>query len=121
MPASLENILHVFTGKSSLDDVTTAELQQLADLFPYSGACQYLLAKKLYSENKELSKGAIQKAALHFSDPLWLHFNFTRQPDARKNQAAEAVAQVHEAGYEDEPVEDYPEINESANEKLAQL
>jgi hypothetical protein len=71
-----ENILQTLTGKSSLNDVSESELKQIADKYPYVGATQFLLAKKLYSNKTKNSEAAIQKAALHFTNILWLHYNF---------------------------------------------
>lgn len=71
-----ENILQTLTGKSSLDDISEDELRKIADSYPYFGAAQFLLAKKASLTNSENHKQIIQKAALHFTNKLWLHYNF---------------------------------------------
>ncbi|HVX25507.1 MAG TPA: hypothetical protein VHB70_04150 [Parafilimonas sp.] len=71
-----ENILQALTGKSSINDVSEDELKNIADNYPYFGAAQFLLAKKLSLTKADDHKQAIQKAALHFTNELWLHYNF---------------------------------------------
>lgn len=70
------NILQTLTGKSSLKEVSEDDIKQVAERYPYFAAPQFLLAKKLYEDNNEENKAAIQKAVLHFTDVLWFHYNF---------------------------------------------
>lgn len=79
MLSDSENILQTLTGKSSLNYVSEDELKHIADKYPYFGAAQFLLAKKLYSGKTENYKTAIQKAALHFTNELWLNYNFLEE------------------------------------------
>ncbi len=71
-----ENILQALTGKSSINDVSEDVLKNIADSYPYFGAAQFLLAKKLSLTKADDHKQAIQKAALHFTNELWLQYNF---------------------------------------------
>ena len=123
MPSSIENILNSLTGKSSLQDITVQELQQLAEKYPYFGAVQYLLAKKLLSENSEEYKRAAQKAALHFLNPAWLHFSFSEEDGVQPNVsgAQNSVPQPETIAADEEVVEDYAEIDTATNEKLSSL
>jgi tetratricopeptide (TPR) repeat protein len=122
-----ENILYKLTRKSSLSDVSAEELQQIADRHPYFGAAQFLLAKKLFSENNGSYKEAVQKAALHFSNPVWLHFNFTQEAtnaDETSNhqpliREKHQVIEVKED--EEEVVDEYPEVDDTLNEKISSL
>ena len=75
----IENILQTLTRKSSLSEVSEEELKQIADKYPYFGATQFLLGKKLYQQETKDAEIAIQKAALHFTDALWLHYNFLEE------------------------------------------
>src|SRR5689334_6420321 len=75
----IENILQTLTRKSSLSEVSEEELKQIADKYPYFGATQFLLGKKLYQQETKDAETAIQKAALHFTDALWLHYNFLEE------------------------------------------
>lgn len=72
-----ENILHTLTGKLSINEVDNNDLKIIAEKYPYFGASQFLLAKKLYVEKKEVNEHLMQKAVLHFSDELWMHYNFS--------------------------------------------
>jgi tetratricopeptide (TPR) repeat protein len=123
-----ENILYKLTGKSSLSDVSAEDLQQIADQHPYFGAAQFLLAKKLFSENNGSFKDAVQKAALHFPNPLWLHFNFTQEatdideatshrPVIQEKQQISADKEEDEG----EMVEQYAEVDDTVNEKISSL
>jgi len=123
MLSSSENIVNRLTGKSSFHDVETAELEQLARQYPYFGAVQYLLAKKLYLENKEEYKTAAQKAALHFVNPIWLRFNLT---EAQQNEEEIGNSQIsfeqRETLNENEGlVDEFPETDNAENEKLSSL
>jgi len=75
----IENILQTLTGKSFLSEVSEEELKQVADKYPYFGATQFLLGKKLYQQKTKDAETAIKKAALHFTDALWLHYNFLEE------------------------------------------
>ncbi len=77
----IENILQTLTGKSSFSDVSEDELRQMADKYPYFDATQFLLGKKLFQKKQADSKAAIQKAALHFTDALWLHYNLVEEEE----------------------------------------
>ena len=121
MLSSAENILNSLTGKSSFQDVTAKDLQQLADQFPYFGAVQYLLAKKLFLEGNEGYETAVQKAALHFSNVAWLDFNFAgaRNDEQKVTTPKEDFHETSSEG--EEIVEEYAEIDDRANEKLSSL
>jgi hypothetical protein len=77
----IENILQTLTGKSSFNDVSEDELKQIADKYPYFSATQFLLGKKILHQKTTESKAAVQKAALHFTDVLWLHYNLVEEED----------------------------------------
>jgi len=63
------NTLPAFTN------VSAEQLRQIIQDAPYFGAAQFLLAKKLYESREEGYSNAIQQAALHFSNDLWLNYN----------------------------------------------
>jgi hypothetical protein len=77
----IENILQTLTGKSSFSNISEDELRQMADKYPYFGAAQFLFSKKLYQQKTENAEAAMQKAALHFTDVLWLHYNLLGEDD----------------------------------------
>lgn len=64
----VKSLLH----KDSLDQCSLDELQQYADRYPYFGAAQLLLTKKLQTENTERYQNQLQKTNLFFHNPLWV-------------------------------------------------
>lgn len=64
----VKSLLH----KDSLDQCSLDELQQYADHYPYFGAAQLLLTKKLQTENTERYQNQLQKTNLFFHNPLWV-------------------------------------------------
>jgi len=64
----VKSLLH----KDSLDQCSLDELQQYADRYPYFGAAQLLLTKKLQTENTERYQDQLQKTYLFFHNPLWV-------------------------------------------------
>ncbi len=74
-----ENILQTITGKTSLQDVSVEQLQNIVDAYPYFGAAQFFLSKKMFEDKLEGFENALQKTALHFDNMLLLHFNLTQE------------------------------------------
>lgn len=73
---SAENIiLQKLTGDVSLTEAEAGALKEIINNHPYFGAAYFLLAKKLHHNNDISSETAVQKTALHFTNPLWLNFN----------------------------------------------
>jgi tetratricopeptide (TPR) repeat protein len=119
-----ENILYKITGKTSLQDVTSEQLQQIANQHPYFGAAQFLLAKKFYSENNAFYKNAVQKAAIHFPNLLWLHFNLTETGEkTTETPKVQLVTPeiISETDHEEEMEEAFSEADNNRNEKLSNL
>lgn len=121
-------------------ELSTEQLRQLIQDEPYFGAAQFLLAKKLYETRQEGCNNAIQQAALHFSNDLWLNYNLhfetadevetpalaTDIPESElieRDVPAFASAEIEEEAEEEEYEEDGDEIMENAivNEKLSSL
>lgn len=102
-------ILEKLTGKSSLQDISIEELQQLADRFPYFGATQFFLAKKLYKENNNGFESAAQKAALHFDSSLLLNVELEAEEDV--------AVTIHENDFE---IDEYKDVNESIHATIDQ-
>src|SRR5882672_10741310 len=74
MASSAENILQNLFGISSLEEASAEQLQQIINQHPYYGAAYFLLAKKIYLSKQNGYEETLQKAALHFANPLWLNF-----------------------------------------------
>ncbi len=60
------------TGKSSLDECSVEELQQLTNSYPYFAPAQFLLLKRLKITNSPLLASHIEKSSIYFKDPVWL-------------------------------------------------
>jgi len=123
MLSSSENILKSLTGKSSFEQVTAPELQELVERYPYLGVAQYLLAKKLFFENNDAYKHVIQRAALHFSNPAWLNFNFSdeQQTEHPTTRETSSFSETQLGEEDEEPVEEYTDADAATSEKLASL
>jgi len=125
MKSPAENILQGLFGTTSLQNVSVEQLQQIIRDHPYNGAGHFLLAKKLYLSKEAGYNEAIQKAALHFSNDLWLHFalneNEETVTEVPQNPPANEALIVEETLNDEElPVEDYTE-DAVINEKLASM
>jgi hypothetical protein len=130
----LDNL--TLTENATLADVSADRLEQLVEQYPYYGAANFLLAKKLFSLNDSGGEKALHKAALHFSNELWLNFNLALEIPANTKtvlntkqwkenmQAAEPVVADEESfPEEDEPVEELAEdaiLSEKLNSLLQQ-
>jgi tetratricopeptide (TPR) repeat protein len=75
MASPEENILKHLTEDTALANVSADKLRQLTEQYPYYGAASFLLAKKLFLVDNVNKEKALYKAALHFSNELWLNFN----------------------------------------------
>jgi hypothetical protein len=72
MNAAIAKTLFQITQKQSIEDVSVAELSQLANHYPYFAPLQVLLAAKLKTENSYEASSQLQKAALFGNNPFWL-------------------------------------------------
>jgi len=79
MNSPVENILQHLFQTDSLQNVSVEQIQQLINEQPYYDAAYLLLAKKLHSTNDSNYEKAVQRAALHFSNELWLHYNLNEE------------------------------------------
>ncbi|HEY0680657.1 MAG TPA: hypothetical protein VGD17_20395 [Chitinophagaceae bacterium] len=79
MKMQLEQIVHNLFHTSSLEHVPSERLQEMAKRYPYFSIAHLLLARKLQLENEELFEPQVQKTALYFHDPLWLHWQLDHE------------------------------------------
>jgi tetratricopeptide (TPR) repeat protein len=124
----------------ALTDVSAEQLREIIQDAPYFGAAQFLLAKKLYETRQEGYSNAIQQAALHFSNELWLNYNLLAEETnvvsekisiENKIPETEYIQQEKpgtfstietEEEYDDEVEDDVEDIEDVAvNEKLSSL
>ena len=96
MALPVENILQHFFQTDSLQNVSVDQVQQVINAHPYYDAAYFILAKKMQSQSESDYNPAIQKAALHFSNTAWLHFNLhnDNEPEAITTLAVEAEETV---------------------------
>jgi hypothetical protein len=71
---AIEQVLYNLSGNSHLSSIGMDDLQKIANEFPYFAPAQFLLALKQKEQNSYSFNGQLQKAALHFSNPLWLQY-----------------------------------------------
>jgi hypothetical protein len=74
MNDSLDKALHYLTGNGNIDAVTTEDLEKLVEDHPYFPVAHFLLSKKLKKQNSTNFLSEVQKTALYFPNPYWLHY-----------------------------------------------
>src|SRR5688500_5467005 len=74
---NLQHILQAVFRKESLHEVSVEELEQVSAEHPLFAPLHFLLAKKYKQAGNELYEKQIRKTALHFHNPLWLHFQLS--------------------------------------------
>jgi hypothetical protein len=75
---NLQHILQVVFRKESLDEVSVEELEQASTEHPLFAPLHFLLARKYKQTGNELYEKQIRKTALHFHNPLWLHYQLSQ-------------------------------------------
>ncbi|MBC7650466.1 MAG: hypothetical protein H7101_01810, partial [Deinococcales bacterium] len=71
---ALEQVLYNVSGNNNLASVNIDDLLNIANEYPYFAPAQYLLALKQKQQNSFSYNYQLQKAALHFSNPMWLQY-----------------------------------------------
>ncbi|HVT85285.1 MAG TPA: hypothetical protein VHD35_08770 [Chitinophagaceae bacterium] len=72
MNAKIDQLVQSVLQKKTLAECSVAELQDLAEQYPYSSAMQLLFTAKLKTTNADKYKQQLQKTSLFFNNPLWL-------------------------------------------------
>ncbi len=98
MNQSPDKALHYLTGKQNIDAVTVEELDKFVNDHPYFPIAHFLLAKKLNDENDQRFLSQVQKTALYFPNPYWLHFQLL-------NEVPEDLFILNEEQYEEDKKE----------------
>ena len=76
----IENkIVQLLTGKPALQDVGISELEAITAAHPYFTVSQLLLTRKMKQEQHPGFSRQLQKTALHFPNPHWLHLHITSE------------------------------------------
>jgi hypothetical protein len=80
MNPSLDKALYFLTNNGNFDDVSTDDLERLTKEHPYFSIGHLLLAKKLKIKDDQRFTQQVQKTALYFSNPYWLHYQLLNYP-----------------------------------------
>lgn len=70
MSERIHGLAHLLPGKTSLDDYSVDEIQQLTRRYPYFAPAQFLLLQKLKESGSPDFVAQQRKAVLYFHDPL---------------------------------------------------
>ena len=99
-----------------LDEVAVHRLQETVREHPYFGAAHFLLAQKLKHEQAGQYETQVQRAAVYFHDPLWMHWQLGQQ---EKIETPEIVPEpIVEEPVVEEPLGEEPIVEEPAVEEL---
>lgn len=110
MNISLQKTLHQLTGHSNIADAGIDELFQLTDSHPYFALPHFFLTQKLKDEKHQAYISQLQKTALYFTNPYWLHYQLMN------NNAAMEV--LHKQTYHTE--ETKPLLEQVIEEEIQQ-
>ncbi len=94
MNQSCNKALQYLTGNGNIEVVTIEELETLIKNHPYFSVAHFLLAKKLSNENDPRFLPQVQKTALYFSNPHWLHYQLNYTADEINKQIREEDKEI---------------------------
>lgn len=83
------NIVSWITGKTNLKQVPLTELKEITHNYPYFTLAQLLLTVKMKEEDSPEYPQQLQKTALNFQNPQWLHFQLESLEQSLKEHASE--------------------------------
>ncbi|HEX6181046.1 MAG TPA: hypothetical protein VFZ47_07340 [Chitinophagaceae bacterium] len=96
MKVQLAHILQSLYRTTELDDVPVHRLQETLREHPYFTAAQFLLIQKLRSQHSEQYDEQVEKAAIYFHDPLWMHWQLNHDEEAAlKIESPSVTVQEH--------------------------
>jgi hypothetical protein len=105
MKVQLGHIVQNLFHADSLDEVPVSRLQEIAETHPYFGAGHLLLSQKLKHQQSTGFDEQIQKTALYFHDPLWLHWQLNQHEKETVPAAAPVITDIPEPEQVQEPEE----------------
>ncbi len=76
---AVEQVLYNVAGNNNLAAIATDDLFHIASEYPYFSPAQFLLALKQKEQSSYSFNYQIQKAALHFSNPMWLQYQLQNE------------------------------------------
>jgi len=80
MNPALDKALYYLTGNGNIDEVSTESLEKLTHEYPYFAIGHLLLAKKQKVKEDQHLQQQVQKAAVYFTNPYWLHYQLLNYP-----------------------------------------
>lgn len=105
MNAIQERALYQLTGNNG-NNVSAAELFKLTNEFPFFSAAQFFLTNKLKEENHVGFLPQLQKTALYFNNPHWLHYQLLHNNEPikilEKNYQTEEIKPLLNRAVQDE-------------------
>lgn len=104
MKGSIDQLVKTLLHKSSIDECSLPELSDYASKYPWFGAAQLLLAKKMQSDAPEEFPAQYQKTLLYFDQPLWVDMLLNGGGSAVTVYPDDHVAPVQEPVLHTEPV-----------------
>jgi len=76
------DLLHKLTGKNNLHETSVEALQSIINQYPYFPLAHFLLSKKLKQESSDGFVQQVQKTAVYFPNPYWLHYQLLQKEQA---------------------------------------
>lgn len=120
-----DKIVRLVTGKPSLNEVTIAELQAIADNQPFFAVAQLLLTQKMKQENHPDTASQLQRTSLYFPNIFWLDYQLQDKAfyvDTTVRRAAPAPVFYKEEPTQVLPVEiPSPAVTEKVSEPETSL
>jgi hypothetical protein len=109
MNQALDKSLYYLTSHENINAVTIEELEKLVNDYPYFAVSHFLLSKKLKDENDRRFLQQVQKTALYFPNPYWLHYQLLNdvpdQPVIHESDDTKIDKQGASVVVEEKPVE----------------
>jgi hypothetical protein len=121
----LEKASSHLTGTNNISQVNTEELEKIARDYPYFSVSHVLLAKKYKAENHSGFLTQVQKAALYFNNPYWLHYQLLdAQPEVTlfdKEEDTETKAVISHPQHVEDMTEVLPAFDAEQKEKQPEV
>lgn len=76
---AVEQVLYNVAGNNSLSAIGIDDLSNIANEYPYFAPAQFLLALKQKEQSSYSFNYQLQKAALQFSNPMWLQYQLQNE------------------------------------------
>jgi hypothetical protein len=85
---NIQDIIEEIFQKKQLEDVPIKELEVLVQQYPAFNFAHYLLSKKMFDGHYPEFKTQAKRTALYFTNPFWLQWLLTQDPNSTRPQGA---------------------------------